>query len=151
MGEDEDDTQAVADARETRDLVFSVALKAAAKAVAHVEAHDIGGVVMTDDLPAGGFTWHVEAHCRRDSSFVSVQGKPRSEQQVFGSLAEMAAVMGNESAAFSCTVPREWVLLAAEAAERRSDAVFGVAAEDAAPGEPVRIELSGTREVEEPR
>lgn len=114
----EDDTQAIADARETRDLVIAAALRIALRAVEHVdrtEGIDVAGFEET--YPAGGFSWKLSALYKREHSFVRVSGEPVADRNYVESAEELARVMGNQAASFDTQVPRAWVELAARAAE----------------------------------
>lgn len=118
----EDETDAVASARETRDLVLAAVLQLAKRAIDHVEEHDVAHVVLAERIPGGGFYWDLRAGVGKGHSFVSVNGTPRpSGGPVVCNMAELAAVMENESAQFSANVPRAWIELAI-VGERASDA-----------------------------
>lgn len=115
---DDEDTQAIADARETRDLVLSAVLRLAGRVLAHMEAHEALAVAAIDEsYPAGGFTWELRAMFRRGNSFVRVVGNPQPTQQGAVSIAEMAQIMGNQSAGFETDVPREWIEMALKQVE----------------------------------
>lgn len=105
-----EETQEIADARVTRDLVLAAALGLAHRAVEHIEAHEeVAGVRLDETLAGGGFDWHLQAHYGRGHSFVRVDGHPAARQQVVHSIEALAAIMGNEQAAFSANVPRAWI------------------------------------------
>lgn len=117
---DSDDTTAIADAKATRDLVLAEALRLAAKAIAHVEANaeeKIATVCIADSMDAGGLDWRIEAFYGAGNSFVRVDGRPVHRQTVVHSHEELAAVMQNDTAQFSCNVPKAWIELAAAKAE----------------------------------
>lgn len=114
----DDETQNIADARATRDLVLSAVLRLAGRVLAHTEAHEELSIVAIDDAyDAGGFSWELRVMYRRAHTFVRVTGTPAPTQQGMVSLAEMAQIMGNQSAAFELDVPREWIELALKQVE----------------------------------
>lgn len=115
-----EETQARGDAMEARDLVLGLALGLALRAIEHVEAHEgVEGAVLAEELDAGGHAWKIRAHYMRGHTFVRVDGEPETRHGAIVSLEEIAAIMGNQSAQFSTSVPRAWVELAARAAEER--------------------------------
>lgn len=119
---DEDETQGIANARETRDLVLSAMLALAVRAIEHVDAHHGEGVEFAslgEEFPGGGYTWTLAASYRYGHTFVRIAGSPENDATragVVSSPQELAAVMGGQSAAFDVQVPRAWIELAARAA-----------------------------------
>lgn len=118
-----DETQGIADARETLDLVLTAALGLARRAIEHVGEHESAGVsfaTVSERFPVGGFSWDLTAKYAVGSAFVLVEGTPRPTGNpglgIFASIEELATVMGNEGAAFRASVPRAWVELAGRAA-----------------------------------
>lgn len=128
--EDDQETQGLANARETRDLVMTLALQLAGRVIEHVEAHEVAYVVLEEQADGGGFVWELKAAYGRGHSFVRVEGEPKSENPrvragIVASLPELTAVMGGQSASFVSNVPRAWIELALRA-HRSSDQVLGV-------------------------
>lgn len=115
--DDEPETQAIADARETRDLVIAATLQLALKAIGAVSADGPALVAFDEEYPAGGFTWNLRAMYSHGHSFVRISGDPRPDQGFVSSVEAMARVMGNQGASFDTHVPVSWVELAAKAAE----------------------------------
>lgn len=117
----EEETQSIADARETRDLVIAATLKLAKRAIDAVsddgaaEGQALAG--FEEAFPAGGFTWNLSAMYRRGHSFVKIAGDPIPDRGFVTSQEDMARVMGNQSASFDTHVPRAWVELAVKASE----------------------------------
>lgn len=113
-----DETQEVADARESRDLVIAAALPLAMRAIAHVEEHDVKYVGIEEELPAGGFVWELMAIYSRGRAFVRVTADavPAPDTPQMVTPETMARLMGNSSAGFDVQVPRAWVEHAAAAA-----------------------------------
>jgi hypothetical protein len=120
--EDDDVTADVANERESRDLVFTLGLRCAKRAVEFVEEHEeVEYVAIDDRQDSAGFTWHVSAAYGRGHSFVRVRGavKHGDGGPKAYTLEALVQVMGNEQAGFDSNVPRAWVELAVQAAEAR--------------------------------
>lgn len=115
------DTQSIANARDTFDLVLVATLHLAARTVEHVESHDVAQVVLEDHLDCGGFEWKLHANYGRGHYFVGVGGAPKAagstDTAIVTSLEDLANVMHGQSAAFSANVPRAWVEAASAALE----------------------------------
>lgn len=120
MSDDEEEvTQEVADARETRELVLAAGLALAGRVIAHVEQHGVAYVVMEEELPAGpGVVWRLKAAYGDGHTFVGVEAEPKtpSNQTAMMHLQAFAQMMQNTNAQWSCNVPRAWIELAAAAA-----------------------------------
>lgn len=114
----EEETQAIADARETVDLVLAAALGLAERVVAHAAEHGLAYATMEDALAVGDhLEWKISASYGAGHTFVSVRGEPQVKDRAFVHMAELGVVMGNATAAFLCNVPREWIMAAVVTAE----------------------------------
>lgn len=113
-----EETQGAVDARETLESVLAATLVLAARTIEHVREHDVAAATLDDVLDCGGYAWKLFATYGRGNAFVHVIGKPETRGSgVCTSVAELAAVMQNETARFETSVPRSWVEMAARAAE----------------------------------
>lgn len=117
-----EETQGLANARQTRDLVLTEALRIAGRAILHVDGHADDGVrsvVIEEVIPAGGYEWELRAAYGRGHTFIRVDGSPSMGDgpQVITSAEELREVMAGDSAKFTCCLPRAWVELALRAAD----------------------------------
>lgn len=132
------ETQGIANARDTLELVLMAALQLAGKVIEHVDAHEVTYAQMDDTLDAGGYAWALAAQYREGSPFVGVQGTPRglgsaggseSASPVMALLEELVVEMQGDAASFQVTVPRTWVGLAIRQSDRiEADAPYEVSA-----------------------
>lgn len=146
MNEYEDDeSQEVADARESIGLAESVLLKLAVRAVEHVEENDVAAVTVEEELDGKGFVWDLQAvyAIRRHTVHVIAHARPPANGPMAVPPQTFARILGNQEAGFGADVPVEWVRMAAAEQERRSNTVVGVAAHDAKPGEPLAVRTQG--------
>jgi hypothetical protein len=115
------DTQSIANARDTFDLVLVATLHLAARTVAHVDEHDVAQVVLEDRLDCGGFEWTLHANYGRGHHFVGVGGAPKAagsvDSPIVTTVEDLANVMHGQSAAFSANVPRAWIEAASASLE----------------------------------
>lgn len=121
---DEQETEAMANARATRDVVLDVTLWLALKVIEHVDGQPVSYAVMEETVDAGGFEWELRVSYGDGFSFVRVQGTPQrtgGEPAIVTGPEEMAAVMGAQSASFDTQVPRAWVERARAWVERAYD------------------------------
>lgn len=129
----DDETQGIANAKATRDLVLSQALRLAKRTIEHVDEHAPAGlsfVALDEQIPAGGYTWELTAKYAPGNTFLMIEGEPQQalppeiraahDAGVYADMDDLAAAMGGKSAAFRFQVPRSWVELALEAADVRS-------------------------------
>jgi hypothetical protein len=113
------ETEGIANARDTLDLVLTAALRLAGRVIDHVDLHDVTHAQMDETFDAGGYVWAISAQYRQDSPFVGVRGEPqRTEGPVLTSVEDLVAVMQGTAASFQVTVPRTWVGLAIQQGSR---------------------------------
>jgi hypothetical protein len=118
MGDEE--TQEVADARETVAFVHAVALRVAVRCIEHVRAHEgLRGATMEERLDGAGYVWVVSASYRADHPLVKVEAEaqPADDAPPMVTPETFARILGNTEAGFRTVVPVPWV----EAAARASD------------------------------
>lgn len=114
---DENETQAISEAIESRELLLAAALQMCKRVIDHVDAHDVAHVTVEETIPAGSFEWHVRAHYAKDEAFVGVEAHPHQGGPWMVTPDELAEIMGNAQAAFAANLPRAWVELAVRASE----------------------------------
>lgn len=128
MDDDEDNvTQELSDAHDTRDLVFGLLLKLAMRAIEHVEKYSAEGVHtvwLEERAPGGGFSWVLSAAYKSGDVYVRVEAEPALDgprgPRMFTPEA-FATAVGNERATVKCFLPREWIELAASVADTVPD------------------------------
>lgn len=116
--DEQEETQAIADARETRDAALSLVLRLAKRTIDHVGEHEeVDVATLTQDVEAAGVTWALSASYAEGYSFVRVKGHPRTDAPMMVTPAQLAQIMGNEQAGFDAQVPRQWVEMAIAGSE----------------------------------
>jgi hypothetical protein len=120
----EEESQSMANARDTLDLVLAAQLRLAQRAVDHIEGHAGDGVkhvTLEDTLDAGGYEWKLHAQYREGFAFVRIYGAPQPAGggiTIATSVEELAEAMGAQSAAYDTQIPRAWIAAAIRDAER---------------------------------
>lgn len=113
------DTQSIANARDTFDLVLVATLHLAARTIAHVDEHEVASVGLEDCFDCGGFEWRLYATYGKGHHFIGIGGAPKAagstDTPIVTTVEDLANVMHGQSAAFSANVPRAWVEAASAA------------------------------------
>jgi hypothetical protein len=117
---DPDETQDVADARESKQLALTLALQLAGRIVSGLEANpEFTTAVMEESHALVGdlVRWDLKAQAFRSSGFVVVEGRPTwmGPQSVTPEVYER--LMKNEAQGFQANLPWAWVQAALRDAE----------------------------------
>lgn len=105
----DEDTQEIADAKESVSLVLAAAMSLAFKVVDHVERHEVASATMKESLDSAGFVWELAAGYD-GGLWVRTWGTPvPSQHGGMVTVETMGQIMVNHESRFDFSFPRQWL------------------------------------------